>query len=66
MPQRRRYIMFLFALTSAVLDQAVRYHAALRPKYLLLFNGETAYCYEVGTQALQPMDHLPEYVEMLD
>ena len=54
------------ALTSAVLDQAVRYHAALRPKYLLLFNGETAYCYEVGAQALQPMDHLPEYVEMLD
>lgn len=52
------------ALTSAVLDQAVRYHAALRPKYLLLFNGETAYCYEVGAQALQPMDHLPTYGEM--
>ena len=53
------------ALTSAVLDQAVRYYAALRPKYLLLFNGEAAYCYAVGAQALQPMDHLPTYGEML-
>lgn len=53
------------ALTSVVLDQAVRYHAALRPKYLLLFNGEAAYCYAVGAQALQPMDHLPTYGEML-
>jgi len=51
-------------LTEAVLDQAVRYHAALKPKYLLLFNGVTACCYEAGAQALQPMDHLPTYGEM--
>lgn len=52
------------ALTDVVLDQAVRYHAALKPKYLLLFNGVTACCYEAGAQALQPMDHLPTYGEM--
>ena len=52
-------------ITDKVLDQAVRYHSALQPKYLLLFNGETCFCFKVKEGALQAMDHLPEYVEMV-
>lgn len=51
-------------LTEAVLDQAVRYHSALRPKYLLLTNGTTTYCYQAEGQKLLSMDHLPDYAEM--
>ena len=51
-------------LTDKVLDQAVRYHSALQPKYLLLFNGETCYCFKVEAGKLQAMDHLPDYEEM--
>ena len=51
-------------ITDKVLDQAVRYHSALQPKYLLLFNGETCYCFKVEAGKLQAMDHLPNYEEM--
>lgn len=51
-------------LTEAVLDQAVRYHSALRPSYLLLTNGVTTYCFKAEGQALLPLDHLPSYDEM--
>ena len=51
-------------ITDKVLDQAVRYHSALQPKYLLLFNGETCFCFKVKEGVLQAMDHLPEYAEM--
>ena len=51
-------------LTEAVLEQAVRYHSALRPKYLLLSNSAATYCFKVEGQALCPMDHLPDYAEM--
>ena len=51
-------------ITDKVLDQAVRYHSALQPKYLLLFNGEICYCFKVKEGVLQAMDHLPEYAEM--
>lgn len=53
------------ALTDAVLDQAVRYHSALRPRYLLLTNGTAVYCYQAEGAALTPMDHLPTYTEMM-
>ena len=52
------------ALTEVVLDQAVRYHSALKPKYLLLTNGATTYCFKAEGQALAPLDHLPDYAEM--
>ena len=52
-------------LTEAVLDQAVRYHSALKPKYLLLTNGATTYCFKAEGQALCPLDHLPDYAEMM-
>ena len=51
-------------LTEAVLDQAVRYHSALNPSYLLLSNGTSTYCFKAEGQALLPMDHLPDYAEM--
>ncbi len=51
-------------LTEAVLEQAIRYHSALRPKYLLLSNGIVTYCYLVDGQTLSPLDHLPDYAEM--
>lgn len=51
-------------LTQAVLEQAVRYHSALRPRYLLLTNGTVTYCYQVEGQSMSPIDHLPDYREM--
>ena len=52
------------ALTDVVLDQAVRYHSVIQPRYLLLTNGSTFYCYKAEGQSLQPLDHLPTYAEM--
>lgn len=52
------------ALTEAVLDQAVRYHSALNPNYLLLTNGTSTYCFKAEGQKLRSMDHLPDYAEM--
>ena len=51
-------------ITEKVLDQAIRYHSALQPKYLLLFNGSDCCCFKAGEGVLLPMDHLPEYAEM--
>ncbi len=53
-------------MTPAVLDQALRYHSALRPRFLLLCNGMATYCFKAEGQALQPMDHLPDFTEMAD
>ena len=51
-------------LTEAVLDQAVRYHSALNPNYLLLTNGTSTYCFKAEGQKLHSMDHLPGFCEM--
>lgn len=51
-------------LTQAVLEQAVRYHSALKPKFLLLTNGTTTYCFKAEGTTLIPMDHLPDFAEM--
>lgn len=51
-------------LTDKVLDQAVRYHSALHPRYLMLYNGETCYCFKVKEGSLQALDYLPDYGEM--
>lgn len=52
-------------LTEDVLEQAVRYHSALRPKYLLLSNGAVMHCFKAEGQVLRPLDHLPDYAEMI-
>ena len=51
-------------ITEAVLDQALRYYSALRPKYLLLSNSAATYCFKINGQTLCPVDHLPDYAEM--
>lgn len=51
-------------IDDAVLEQAVRYHAALKPKYLLLCNGVVTFCFKVEGQTLCPLDHLPDFSEM--
>jgi len=53
-------------LTDKVLDQAIRYHSALHPRYLMLYNGETCYCFKVEGGSLQVLDHLPDYGEMTE
>jgi len=52
------------ALTEAVLDQTVRYHSALKPKYLLLTNGTATHCFSIEGGQLRPLDHLPDNAEM--
>ena len=51
-------------LSQSTLEQVVRYHSALHPRFLLLSNGATLFCYKVEGAALQAMDHLPDYAEM--
>lgn len=52
------------SLTEDVLDQALRYHSALKPKYLLLSNGTSTYCFKAKRQGLEPLNHLPDFTEM--
>lgn len=52
-------------ITQNTLGQAVRYYSALRPKFLLLYNGVDCYCFKVEGSTLTPMDHLPLYSEIL-
>lgn len=51
-------------ITEKVLDQAIRYHSALKPKYLLLFNGSDCRCFHTKSGILTAMGHLPDYEEM--
>ncbi len=51
-------------LSAAVLEQALRYHSALKPQYLLLSNGTDYYCFHAVGSQLLPMDHLPDFSEM--
>lgn len=51
-------------LTQSVLEQALRYHSALQPQFLLLSNGTTTYCLKVKGGTIHAMDHLPEFAEM--
>ena len=52
------------SLTRDVLDQALRYHSALKPKYLLLSNGTSTNCFKAKRQGLEPVNHLPDFTEM--
>ena len=52
-------------LSQNTLEQAVRYHSALQPKYLMLYNGVECYCFKSENGVLKTMDHLPSYKEML-
>lgn len=52
-------------ITQNTLDQAVRYYSALRPQFLMLYNGKDCYCFKTENEKLKPLDHLPPYSEML-
>ena len=51
-------------ITEKTLDQAVRYYSALRPQYLMLYNGTSCYCFKMEDNQLKTMDHLPSYSEI--
>lgn len=51
-------------VTQAVLEQALRYHSVLKPKFLMLSNGSVTYCFKAEGQGLMPLDHLPDFAEM--
>ena len=51
-------------LSQSTLEQAVRYHSALQPKYLMLYNGVECYCFKSENGTLKTMDHLPTYKEI--
>lgn len=51
-------------LSQSTLEQAVRYHSALRPKYLMLYNGVDCYCFKTEKGGLMALDHLPMYSEL--
>ena len=52
-------------ITQDTLEQAIRYYAALHPKYLMLYNGVDCYCFQVQDGSLKSMDHLPSYSDFL-
>ena len=51
-------------LTQKTLEQAVRYHSILQPKYLMLYNGQECYCFKSENGALEALDRLPLYSEL--
>ena len=50
-------------LTHKVLDQALRYHSALRASNILLTNGKTAFCYAINHQVggITALNEIPPY-----
>ena len=52
-------------LSPKTLEQAVRYHSALQPQYLMLYNGVDCYCFKLEQGGLKALDHLPNYSELL-
>lgn len=53
------------ALSQPVLDQAIRYFSALHPQYLMLYNGNSCYCFKMENGSLIALDKLPDYQEMV-
>ena len=51
-------------LSQSVLEQALRYHSVLQPKFLLLTNGVAIHCFKADNAQLTAMDRLPDYNEM--
>lgn len=51
-------------ISQKTLDQAIRYHSALHPDYLMLYNGTQCFCFKVTETGLLSMNHLPTYEEM--
>ena len=54
------------SINQSVLEQALRYHSALHPKFLLLSNGDLMFCLKVESAGLRALDHVPSFSEMAD
>ncbi len=54
------------AIDNSVLDQAVRYYTALKPRYLVLTNGVVLFCFRVTTAGLVQLEKMPMYEEMTE
>lgn len=52
-------------LTSAVIEQAMRYNSVLEVRFLILTNGNMTYLYGLKGKVFVPCDHLPLYEEMI-
>ncbi len=52
-------------LTSAVIEQAMRYNSVLGVKFLILTNGNLTYIYALNGGKFVPCDHIPSYEEMI-
>ena len=51
-------------LTQDTLEQALRYHSVLHPKFLMLYNGNDCFCFKIEDGKLNALDHLPTYQEL--
>lgn len=51
-------------ISQNTLEQAVRYYSALRPKYLMLYNGNGCYCFGMACGELKALDHIPTFQEL--
>ena len=51
-------------INEKVLDQAVRYYSALKPKYIILTNGENLFCFKVTEGGFENMSEIPTYEEI--
>lgn len=51
-------------IDEKVFDQAVRYYSALKPKYIILTNGTSLFCFKVTTNGIENVEKVPTYEEM--
>ncbi len=51
-------------IDEKVFDQAVRYYSALKPKYIILTNGISLFCFKVTTNGIENVEKVPTYEEM--
>lgn len=52
-------------LTASVIEQAMRYNAVLSVRFIILTNGNITYLYRRKGDRFEPMDHIPDYEQML-
>lgn len=52
-------------LTASVIQQAMRYNAVLSVRFIILTNGNITYLYGRKGDRFEPMDHIPDYEQML-
>ncbi len=52
-------------LSASVIEQAMRYNAVLSVRFIILTNGNITYLYERKGERFEPMDHIPDYEQMV-